>query len=161
MAVRMRALAAALVAEPAAGTIRQARAGRRFFEVGGDDAEVVRRASVERSGIGERLSTGRAAAEAVNNGQPLPRGAVATLVDRRDKKPSRRVVTVSRPGWGAECPPGKPSGGWGFLAPDAGASADHNERFVRGFRCHKGRARRNVLVAIDRMKGAKRLAHVS
>src|SRR6266436_6082573 len=79
-------------------------------------ADGVLYATVTRGNLKEEIFTGRAAVDAVKNGQPIPSGSVITLVDYRDGKLFRYVVMEKRAGWGADYPPEKRTGEWEFQA---------------------------------------------
>jgi hypothetical protein len=59
-------------------------------------------AVVPRGNIKQEIDTSREATDAVKRGDPIPTGTVITLVDSRDGKLFRYIVTEKRTGWGAQ-----------------------------------------------------------
>ena len=92
-AISIHTLATAVALAVAATLAGQVRAGGELVKFPKDYAESVLYATVERDKIKEEIFISRAAIDAVKNGQPIPSGTVITLVDYRDGKLFRYVVT--------------------------------------------------------------------
>jgi hypothetical protein len=110
-------------------------------------------ATVNRGNIREELFTSREAINAVKNGKAIPGGTVITLVDYRDEKLFRYVVTEKRTGWGADYPPEKRNGEWEYQAFSADKSVNANEDLDRCFSCHKSKAANDFVFTLNQMKG--------
>ena len=137
-----------------AALVWQAQAGGELVKFPENHADGVRYATVERGTLKEDIFTSRATIEAVKAGQPIPSGAVITLVDYRDGKLFRYVVMGKRTGWGADYPPAKRTGEWEFQAFNADKRVNNNENLDRCFSCHKGQAQQDFVYTLDRMKSA-------
>jgi hypothetical protein len=135
-----------------AALIWQAQAGGELVKFPENHADGVRYAIVERGNLKEEIFTSRATIDAVKAGQPIPSGAVITLVDYRDGKLFRYVVMEKRTGWGADYPPAKRNGEWQFQAFNSDKSVNANENLDRCFSCHKGQAQNDFVFTSDRMK---------
>jgi Cytochrome P460 len=153
-AVSLHTLATALGLGVAVSLGWQAMAGGELVRFPDNFADGVHYATVERGNIREEIFTSRAVVDAVKNGQPIPSGAVITLVDYRDGKLFRYVAMEKRSGWGAEYPPEKRNGEWEFQAFNADTSVNHNENLDRCFSCHKAQVQRDFVFTLDRMKSA-------
>jgi Cytochrome P460 len=134
----------------------QAGAGGELVKFPENYAEGVRYTTVERFDIKEELVTTRAAIDAPKADQPLPSGAVLTLVDYRDGKLSRYVVMEKRTGWGADYPPDKRNGEWEFQWFNRDKSVKADDHLDRCFSCHKSREGHDFVWTLDQMKSASR-----
>jgi hypothetical protein len=108
--------------------------------------------TVKRGNITEELYANREAIEAVKAGQPIPSGAVLTLVDFRDGKLFRYVVMEKRTDWGQGRTDANRTGEWEFqrFTPEQTVKAD--EDLGRCQSCHNSQAKNDFVWSVDRQK---------
>ena len=153
--ISIRVVSAAPAVAATAIVCWQANAGGELMKFPENFADGVQYATVNRGNIREEIFTSREAIDAVQNGEPIPSGAVITLVDYRDGKLFRYVVMEKHAGWGADYPPEKRNGEWEFQAFKADKSVNQNENLDRCFACHKSQAQQDFVHTFDRLRSAQ------
>jgi hypothetical protein len=94
-AISTHTLATALALAVAATLAGQVRAGSALVKFPDSYTAGVLYATVDRGNITEEIFTSRAAIDVVKNGQPIPSGALITLVDYRDGELFRSGVQLA------------------------------------------------------------------
>jgi hypothetical protein len=126
--------------------------GRDLVKFPENYAEGVLYTTANRGNIREEMYTSREVIEAVQNSQPIPSGAVITLVEYRDGKLNRYVVMEKHTGWGTQYSPEERNGEWEYQEFKADKSVNYEADLGRCFSCHATQERNDFVQSLDKMK---------
>ena len=109
--------------------------------------------TVNRGNMRGEIYTSREVIEAVQDGQPIPSGAVITYEIYNDEELSEIFVMEKRTGWGDQNPPDTPrNGDWLYQEFNGDRSLDYEEDIGRCFSCHANQERDEYMHRFEEME---------